>query len=150
MSVKLEAFNWDSIPITAVQSANPAAGADPVGLTVAAGKRVLLIGAAFTLVTDANAANRLLTMTIRPDGTNELILVSSTTAHTASLTRYYRWQVAKTYGETLVGSIYIMGLGIASGSIEIPAGGTVSFAITNKQVGDDASATTLYYKEAPA
>ena len=149
MTQDARAFNWDSIPVKTGVTANPAPNANPVGFTVPASKRYLLTALEFTLVTDANVANRTISCVIAMDGTNNYMYVTTTTAQTATMTRYYRFDLLKTYGETYSGGFYMTGLGLMNG-LELPAGAVVTFAIASRQVGDDATATTYLYKEAPA
>ena len=145
---------WDLMPVISGATANPAAGANPNGFTVPAGKRYLFMGASFSLVTDANVANRTVSGTIAYDGgVIAHTAVISTTAQTASLTRYYSVIAARTYGETYsaaLGGYYFLGMGAVGDGLELPPGAVLSLTVLSKQVGDDASATTYWYKEAPA
>ena len=147
------AFNWDSIPVKIGATVDGIAGAQPTVITVPAGRRWLFLGASFTFVTSAVAGNRIVNVYVRPDGANSECIVASTTAHTASLTRNYYVIVSKTYGETLSVVNYLLGLGVASGAVELMPGGNVFFDVAaidaTAGTGDNASAVSYYYKEAP-
>lgn len=147
--VESQSWSWDYSTPKTEATANPAAGAEPNGVTATA-TRYRLYALRFELVTDANVANRTITCSINLDGTNPFIVAASTTAHTAGLTRQYCFYFGKTLNEeTIVGTQYHIGLGAGQPFLELPIGATVTFVITNKQAGDDATATTIVRAAGP-
>ena len=144
--MRLKDHDWAKIPIVEKVTADPAAGAEPSTITLTKRSRIHLWG--FSILTDGTGANRTVNCYVKFDGATTHMYVVSTTAHTATLTRNYRFVPSMPYGETFSITYYFMGFG-ASPYIELPAGATITFVITNKQAGDNASVTTYYLQEAP-
>lgn len=140
--------DWSRIKtITIAGTVNPAAGADPAAVTVPAGKRWLLLGMYFAMVTDANAANRYPYLTVRHDGTNATSYFGASTPQTASLTQ--NWGFAPGAGQGgAIGAGLVASVGFGE-PIEIGPGGNFQIRFLNIQVGDDCTAVTYAYKEAP-
>ena len=149
MTQNARAFNWDSIPVKTATTANPAAGAQPPTITVAAATRMKFYGFRFSVVTDANVANRTVYVSIAPDGANT-IYYSLASNQPESTTHYYNLAVARSTTEILVGTSHYIGVSAGTDGIDLSAGATIIVSIGTIQVGDDATAITYFYKEAPA
>lgn len=138
--------DWDKITVTTAATADPAAGADLADITVPANKVWKYIGGYCSLVNDANVANRYMTVSFRPDGTNPTGVLMNTGAMVASGT-YYITEAALA-ANLSVGGREIIALG--GNGIILPAGAKIVHAVLNLQAGDDISAFRYRYKEAPA
>ena len=142
-------FDWDKVEVINSASADPAAGAEPNGFT-ATTLRTRLYGMRFTLVTDGNAANRTISVTIARNGTNADIYATSATAQTASTTKYYSFIFGmELNSEIVVGDYYYIGLGEGLPYMDLPIGTAIAFTIANKQAGDNASATDRFVQLGP-
>ena len=138
---------WDKLPVLTAVTADPAAGSDPAAVTVAAGKRIILLGCYVSMTADANAANRYIQLVVARDGTNIDTAFQTVPAHTANLTRAHSFSPGSSPNTALrlvnVGSL-------PEGGLEIPAGGTFQITVDGIQAGDDLTAVYYAYKEAPA
>jgi len=63
--------SWDAIPVSTGATADPAAGASPVAVTVSAGERWLLLGGICLATVSADVLTRNVQITVLGDGTNE-------------------------------------------------------------------------------
>jgi len=149
MTQNARAFNWDSIPFVTTISADPAIEVVPDGntyITIAAGKRFKPEIAYISLVASADAANRTLALRI-DDGTTVLYQSPWGITITAGQTRTQSW--CKSSLVVTVGTQY----GMHIPDIEMQAGwrlSVVSASFDAVAPGDNASALTVYGKEAPA
>ena len=144
----LDAFDWDTIPITIAVTANPAAGADPVAFTCPTGKKRRILAVYASVTTDANVANRYPYLAITPAAGGVYYVVSHL-AVTASITFQGASVVAGAASGGSVGNSQTITIPMGDPT-EISAGGSVRLQLLNIQAGDDWSAATLAYKEAPA
>lgn len=109
--------------------------------TVPARRRWRLISIRFKLITDANVANRIVTLTI-DDGTNNLLTIPSDTAQTASLTRYYHYHL-QPVPQFLIDAIFSLPLP----DLFLAAGFRIQTLTTGLQAGDDFSVIQLLVEE---
>lgn len=124
--------------ITTVASSDPAANTE-ISYTVPAGQILFLQGARVSLVTDANAANRTVAMTI-DDGTTVVQRFASPSLHTASLTWGYTF-TAGAVNAAVLGLEVVVGIGT---NLLLPSGYRIKTVTTNIQTGDNFGAMTLY------
>ena len=136
-------FDWDKVAAKSAVTANPAAGADPVGFTVPAGKRYLLLSMFHSLQRDGNPAN-VYESALITDGTG----TTSMGAISGAMTSPNPYNITFAPGVRDVSTTNFF-LPLPEG-LELQPGSVVSFTITSKQVGDDWSATRYVFKEAPA
>lgn len=137
-SVNITGFERYKPFITTVATSDPAANAE-ISYTVPAGQILFLQGARVSLVTDANAANRTVAMTI-DDGTTVVQRFSSPSLHTASLTWGYTFSAGATNAAVL-GLEVVVGMG---SNLLLPSGYRIKTVTTNLQVGDNYGVMTLY------
>lgn len=138
---------FESAAIATSATANPAAGANPAAVTVAAGKRMLLTRVYTTLTTDANVANRYVALTIT-DGSATVGIYRMVAAHTASV-----GPVSYTFAPGLEATTALatyMQQGIDQPGIELSAGWTFQVTALSIQAGDDFGVVQYSYKEADA
>ena len=143
--MKLSEHDWEKVPVKTGATANPAAGSNPVAVTVAAGNRMLLLYLGNTIVCAAQEANRYVTLTITPDGTNDII-VKRGTAATISMTRVSSF-VKGTLNSGVINSAEVIGAGMP---IELPTGGKFQITYQGIDAGDDPGPMYYVYKEDPA
>jgi len=135
---------WDSLPMKVGLTADPAAGAQIADIVVPAGKRWRVFEIQATLVASAAVANRYYTLQMYLDGVNASFVGLNGLVITASQTRVQSWMANS--GLQTAGTEY----GLSYPDIEIPAGGLIRLVISALDGGDNSSAATYYYKEAPA
>jgi len=147
--MKRDGFNWDSIPTISKTGTDPAIEVSPDSATYAyvvpAGKRARVEGASMTLVCSADAANRSMFLRIS-DGTNDIFDSVAGLTITAGQTRIQTW--VRMSMLTTAGTQY----GVHIPDIELQAGWKIQIAVNNFDTvaaGDNASALTVYVKEAP-
>jgi len=142
------AFDWDSIPMTIKTGADPAIEVEPSNspITIAAGKRFVPYIAYMTLVASADAANRTMELYIS-DGTAIVYKAPIGLTITAGQTRTQTWVLDSLI--VAAGTQYAMHIP----HIEMMAGWRAYVYIAGFDVvaaGDNATALTIYGKEAPA
>jgi hypothetical protein len=137
-------FNWDAIPVKVGVTADPVAGSAPPSVTVPSGKRWRLQSCQASITTDATVANRSMWVWIALDGTNYVYVSNSGLVITASQTKLQSF--IRNSLITASGTQY----GLHIPDVELPAGAKFGIALNNLQAGDDVTAMTYYYKEAPA
>jgi len=127
--------------LRSVAGTDPAANTE-ISETVPTGARWKLWGLSFQLVTDANAANREVTVTI-DDGTTILFTSPSGFTHTASLTRRY--------SASLIGAqtapAQATDRQILLPPLQLPAGSRIKTVTTAIQVGDNYGAPQMLVEE---
>lgn len=138
--------DWDAIPVSDTQTANPAAGAQPAASYVPAGKQWLIVGASVTLNTDANVADRYPYLQMSTDGTYTLISMQPTPI-TASITGQFVSFAAGCSPGGAIGNSLAYGSGIGDG-IVLSTGGWVRLQLLGIQAADDLAIVTYFYKEA--
>lgn len=122
-----------------VPVANPAAGAG-FTYTVSGSYWERLAALAFTLVTDGNAANRQVLVTVK-DGSGAMLgAVSSGGTQAASLTRLYSFLPNVNSAQTVVNTTFISPLPLMFLQPEF----TVVVSIASVQAGDQVSAIRVY------
>jgi len=146
----MRTFNWDSIPSIAKVGTDPAVEIPPSDpsyvLTVPTGKRWRLEGAKMGLVASADAANRTMQLIIT-DGTDIVFGTVQGLVITAGQTKTQTW--VRMSLNTTPG----LQFGIHFPDLELLAGWKVYVYITNFDTiaaGDNATALTVWIKEAPA
>ncbi len=145
------AFNWDSIPTVAKVGTDPAIEVQPESATYAvvvpAGKRFRPVYAKMTLVASADAANRQMYLVIY-DAAGAVIFQSVLgLVVTAGQTQTQTW--ARMSMQVTAGTQY----GVHFPDLELGAACQIRVGINNFDAvaaGDNASALTVYGKEAPA
>jgi len=140
--------DWGAIPVSTGATADPAAGANPATITVPAGKRWQFIAWRAILVNDATVANRYLTATVTPDGTNYTRRFFSVQAQPASTTHIYVLHPG-TPGEVYDAGNTWHTIGMGLSLLELSAGATITFATTGIVAGDNWGIAYYEYKEAP-
>lgn len=122
---------------------NPIAQAE-ISQTVPTGVRWRLVTMRATLVTDANAANRVVTLTI-VRGSDTIYSVTAATAQTASLTNVYQWSNATHLAE-VVGTARNYRL---PWPLWLDGGDVISTSTAAMQVADDWAAPIFTIEEVP-
>lgn len=135
--------HFDQIPPETAQTANPAAGADLAVITVPSDEQWLFMGGYLSIVTDANVANRYLTLDDLADGTNVALHLTPASAQTASQTRKYSIGPHCVPG-TLVNDTYMMAIPVRG--LYLAPGAVIDINLTNIQAADDISAFTYVFK----
>ncbi|MBA7482493.1 hypothetical protein ES707_17984 [subsurface metagenome] len=126
--------------IRSITGTDPDAGAE-VSITVPDRRRWKLYSVRFTLVTDVNAANRIVELTI-DDGTNYLLTLPSDTIQLASLTRRYNYSI-QPVPQFLVGYDFHLPLP----SLTLSAGYRILTSTAELQATDDYAAPQLLVEE---
>jgi len=134
---------WDSVPVTAAATADPAAGANPAAVTVPAGKKWKLFTARCQLVADATVVNRNALVTVT-DGTTTVAAFRAAFNQTASTTVEYTFCDAYPTTTLLATAV------VSYSPLELPAGYTFQVTFLNLQAGDNATAASYTYKEVDA
>lgn len=127
-------------PLTeSVASADPAVAAE---LTYTADTDMVVCSLLFTLVTDANVANRFPTLVAKDASGNEFwrSQISGAGQAASSTAKYTAWR-----GAPLNQTQHVQ-FALPEGGLELPRGGTLTTVTPNKQVGDDYSAMRLQIK----
>lgn len=127
--------------LRSIAGTNPAAAAE-ITETVPTGARWRVRSASFTLVTDANVANREVTIVL-DDGTTILFTSPSGFTHAASLTR--RYSAAMIGAQTAPAQA--TDRQIVLPDLWLPGGSRLRTVTTNIQAGDDYSAPQLLVEE---
>jgi hypothetical protein len=127
---------------TSVAGTDPAAGAE-ISETVPAGKRWRVLGIQFTLVTNANVANREPVIVV-DDGTNTLFQSPAGANHAASLTWAYS---ASNVGQPVNGTTATTVRQMNLPALLLPAGSRIRTSTTNIQAGDNYGAPRLLVQE---
>jgi len=144
MSVKLEAFSWDSIKVSMGVTADPAAGAQIADIVVPAGMRRLYYQFQATIVCDATVANRIPVLRTLVNGT-AIDFVSSDGATVVG---------SGTGFQSFIGNSLFNVAGRQYGQyiplMEVPAGAIHRFFYVGLVAGDNIGVCTYFYKEAPA
>ncbi len=143
-----EAFNWDAIPVKSGATADPAAGANPVALTIPAGKKWLFLGGRNTIVCSADAANRQPILDVRVDGTNQTWYIRSGDVFIATDSGQVEILCGQQSREVLDRVAHV--IGIPAMGLELPAGATIQMTYVNIQAADNCGVFYYAYKEAPA
>jgi hypothetical protein len=126
-----------------VVTTDPAANVE-ISSTVPAGKVWELISARFTLVTDANVANRRVRL-VFDDGTTTFLEIAAFADQAASLTRNYNFSQDSDVPATQpIASDFYNHL---PGRLVLPAGYRIQTATTNRQAGDNFGAARLVVRE---
>lgn len=125
--------------ITTTASSDPAANGSEISATVPAGQIWFLQGARVSLVTDANAANRTVAMTI-DDGTTVIQRFTSPSTQAASLTYGYTF-TAGAANATVLNLEVVVGIGT---NLLLPPGYRIKTVTNNVQATDNYGAMTFY------
>jgi len=124
--------------IATVASSDPAANTE-ISYTVPAGQILFLQGARVSLVTDANAANRTVAMTI-DDGTTVIQRFTATSTQAASLTYGYTF-TAGAENTVVLNLENVVGIGT---NLLLPSGYRIKTVTNNIQATDNFGVMTLY------
>lgn len=125
--------------VAAPVGADPAANVE-VSISNPTGQYWIVQGGTFTLVTDANAANRRVHLVINSAGLGQVIQCIASVDQAASLTRRYSFAH---YGAGLVESSDDDILINIPPRLIIAGNGSITTATVNRQIGDNFSAMTL-------
>jgi hypothetical protein len=142
VSIEAGKFNWDAIPVKTGVTADPAAGAQIASVTVPAGKRYLLISMQATCVADATVQTRTPNTSIYMDGTVIAFTSANGLGVTASQTKVQSFMANGINVSTTQYGLYIP-------LLELPAGAKFEISYYLLQAGDNLTAMTYFYKEAP-
>jgi hypothetical protein len=138
-------FGWGLAYQDFLDVATPAAGAN-APVKIGGENRVRVVAALATLTTDANAANRFLSLDfIDARGVTRIrngagLVVTANTSAQA-----FVWERSRTVGEWAANTPVFLALS----SLFLEPGFTVQFTVDNKQVGDTLTALTLVLERFP-
>lgn len=140
----LEPFGYGRGYAEIVFGTAPAAGAN-FSYLIAGQYSTRILSAVFTLVCDANAANRAVTLDyVTPEGrvwaSNGIGAVT-----VANATQKYSGQIDRSHGEQATGTTYFF----AISDLFIDPGNSIAINVANKQVGDQLSAITMVLERFP-
>ena len=122
-----------------LSSANPAAGSD---LTHTFAADALIHSMALTFVTDANAANRVVRLTLTDSSGNVYWRCSFSNTQAASTTAFYVLYEGAGFNSN---SFVIAPL--PTNGLQVNAGDILTITATNKQAGDDFTAAIFQYTQ---
>ena len=137
-------FDWDAIAIKAGTTADPAAGAQLATITVPANRRWQFWGIELVLVADAGGADRsFVGQLLIAGGSYTTYQTNAGVAIAATQTKLQSFIAGSLL--TTAGTQYGMHIPL----IELPAGAKITIYCSNLAAGDNISAATYWYKEAP-
>lgn len=138
---------WEWLPVKTGVTADPAAGADPVAVTVPAGKRWLILIVSSQLVNDATGITRYPYLEVMSDGINVDARYMQSVGLTASQTGNFTVVSGATNMSIAVGATVYQIAGIPGVGIELMAGASFRIRAFNLQAGDNWGVERYLYKE---